>query len=213
MCNDVYRIKRTEMKKVIAIIVILLPFAAFAQYAPYHPPGEDLEYMTDYQWNNWTRGFTVDGVFVKNLIGLPLNIVRKKEINYPFTITKIGPEKDTMVVSVDPRKTELGYINIRGFRCTQFTDYDSNNTSLCFMTLDEVRETYCPEVKGKVLYMINKFFVMKNAELYRIERLKVEKVEKVKSTDIDVLADLPEFTVVRIFTRTPHNIFPKYWGY
>lgn len=69
------------MKKVIAIIVILLPFAAFAQYAPYHPPGEDLEYMTDYQWNNWTRGFTVDGVFVKNLIGLPLNIVRKKEIN------------------------------------------------------------------------------------------------------------------------------------
>ena len=159
------------MKKVIAIIVILLPFAAFAQYAPYHPPGEDLEYMTDYQWNNWTRGFTVDGVFVKNLIGLPLNIVRKKEINYPFTITKIGPEKDTMVVSVDPRKTELGYINIRGFRCTQLTDYDSNNTSLCFMTLDEVRETYCPEVKGKVLYMINKFFVMKNAELYRIERL------------------------------------------
>ena len=118
-----------------------------------------------------------------------------------------------MVVSVDPRITELGYINIRGFRCTQLTDYDSNNTSLCFMTLDEVRETYCPEVKGKVLYMINKFFVMKNAELYRIERLKVEKVEKVKSTDIDVLADLPEFTVVRIFTRTPHNIFPKYWGY
>lgn len=202
------------MKKFIFIIAMLLPLSVAAQYAPYHPPVENLEYMTDYQWNNWSHGFMLNGKFVKNLIGLDLGVFKKyEEIKYPFTITRIGPANDSLVVEKDPMKTEQGYVSIGGFRCNHLTNYDSCGYSVWLMTLDQVREEYFPEVKGKVLYMINKFFIMDHDELYKISDQEIYKVEKVKSTDIRVLKDMPEFTVIRIFTRTARNMFPDKLGY
>lgn len=197
------------------LLACALAFASFAnaQYRVVHDPGEQFEYMTDYQWNNWNRGFIVGGVFVKNSIGVYTAGLKEKYIKYPLTIRGVGVENDSVVVEKDPRDTEQNYVSIKGFHCTQFTNYEPNDPySGELRTLEEVRKRYCPEVKGKVVYMINKFFIMEHEDLYKVTPGYIYKVEKVKSTDIKVLSDLPEFTVIRIFTKTPHNMFPEKLG-
>ncbi len=198
------------------MLACALAFASFAnaQYRVVHDPGEQFEYMTDYQWNSWNRGFIVDGVFVKNSIGVYTEYLKEKYISYPLTIRGVGTENDSVVVEKNPRDTEQNYVSIKGFRCTQFTNYETTKNYLKgdLRTLDEVRKRYCPDVKGKVVYMINKFFIMEHEDLYKLNPWYIYKVEKVKSTDIKVLSDLPEFTVIRIFTKTPHNMFPEQLG-
>lgn len=175
-----------------------------------HHPEEEQEYMTDYQWNYWPHGFMMDGRFVKNSIGLPMSILKGEDAVYPLTITHIGTEDDTLLVSRRPTDTDSGYVSIKGFKCAKLTNTDYICVSL--VGLDDVRKKYCPEVKGTVVYMINKFFIMDYEELYKLMGENIYKVETVKSRDIKALASLPEFTIVRIFTRTPHNMFPNQLG-
>ena len=197
------------------LLACALAFASFAsaQYRVVHDPGEEFEYMTDYQWNSWNRGFIVGGVFAKNSIGVYTAGLKEKYIKYPLTIRGGGAENDSVVVEKDPRDTEQNYVSIKGFRCMQFTNYEPDDPySGELRTLEQVRKRFCPEVKGRVIYMINKFFIMEHEDLYRVTPGYIYKVEKVKSTDIKVLSDLPEFTVIRIFTKTPHNMFPEQLG-
>ncbi len=198
------------------LLACALAFASFAsaQYRVVHDPGEEFEYMTDYQWNNWNRGFIVDGIFVKNSIGVYTGWLKEKGIKYPLTIRGVGTENDSVVVEKNPRDTEQNYVSIKGFRCTQFTNYETADVHSRgdLRTLDQVRKRFCPDVKGRVVYMINKFFIMEHEDLYKVNPTYIYKVEKVKSTDIKALSDLPEFTVIRIFTGTPHNMFPEQLG-
>ena len=103
---------------------------------------------------------------------------------------------------------------VKGFNCHDITLYVSKEhpENVELYSLDEIRKLFCPKVKGKVVYMINKFFIMDNEELYRLDPTFVYRVETVKSKDIKVLSDQPEFTLVRIFTWTTHNVFPDKLG-
>lgn len=60
--------------------------------------------------------------------------------------------------------------------------------------------------------MINKFFVMKYADLYKSDSSFIYKVETVKSTGMKALSALPGFTIVRIFTKTLRNVISCKYG-
>ena len=70
-----------------------------------------------------------------------------------------------------------------------------------WLTLEQVRAKYLPQVKGKCAYTIDKFIIPGNDSLYRIDADYIYRVEAMKSTCIHALADQPPFTFVRIFTR------------
>ena len=188
--------------------------SVIAQMEYVHPHGEDMEYMTDDQWNDWARGFVVNGNFVKNSIGIPTDLLREeKNVRYPVTLYNIGSRKDSLVIAEDPRYTEEGFVKVGNFPCARFTFYTSGGVSLSLLSLDEIRRKYCPEVPGTVVYMINKFFITKDADLYRVAGQYIYRVETLSSKHIESISALPEFTVIRIFTRTPHNMHFDKLGY
>ena len=204
------------MKRIIWVLLAILPLCLHAQYVVKHDVNEQFEYMTDYQWNKWNRGFVLNGEFIKNPIGINLNKVEKVHKALPFTIKNVGAAKDSILV---PKgwweKYENKCLPVKGFNCHDITLYVSKEhpENVELYSLDEIRKLFCPKVKGKVVYMIYKFFIMDNEELYRLDPTFVYRVETVKSKDIKVLSDQPEFTLVRIFTWTTHNVFPDKLGY
>lgn len=62
-----------------------------------HHPDEEQEYMTGYQWNYWPHGFFMNGKFVKNSIGLPMDYLKGEDTSYPLTITQIGSKGNTLI--------------------------------------------------------------------------------------------------------------------
>lgn len=84
-------------------------------------------------------------------------------------------------------------------------EYDSKECLLRLVTLDEVKQALYPDLKEPVVFMINKFFITKDEDLYHLDRDFIMKVERVSSTEISPLKDFPPFTIIRIFTQTHHN--------
>ncbi len=80
------------------------------------------------------------------------------------------------------------------------------------MTLDELREWKFPTWKGPFVYMINKFIILENADLYKIDRNFLYKMEVITSDKIETLKDYPPFTIIRFLTRTHHNWHPSRMG-
>lgn len=203
--------KRTAsvmVRKITILMMLLMQMAAAecarAQYAMPRDPNEQLDYMTDYQWNRWNHGFVLNGKFIKNSIGIDLRYVRVG--NPQPMIYEIGQNNDSVRYTGEPyRNDSVKLLDINGFKCSEISFYEQNYPNL--VSLEQIRKKYCPEVKGRVVYMINKFFIMDHEDLYRIEGMFIYKVETVSSKDIKSLADLPEFTVIRIFTRTSRNVF------
>ena len=62
-----------------------------------------------------------------------------------------------------------------------------------WLTLEQVRAKYLPQVKGKCAYTIDKFIIPGNDSLYRIDADYIYRVEAMKSTCIHALADQPPF--------------------
>ena len=67
-----------------------------------------------------------------------------------------------------------------GINCCSMKDHD-NKTFL--VTLDEVKKALYPNLKGPILFMINKFFITHDEDLYRIDRNFIMKVELLNSSD------------------------------
>ena len=86
------------MKRIIWVSLAILPLCLHAQYVVKHDVNEQFEYMTDYQWNKWNRGFVLNGEFIKNPIGINLNKVEKVHKALPFTIKNVGAAKDSILV-------------------------------------------------------------------------------------------------------------------
>ncbi len=72
---------------------------------------------------------------------------------------------------------------------------------ILWLSLEQVRAKYLPQVEGKCAYTVDKFIIPGNDSLYRIDGDYIYRVEAMKSTCINALADQPPFTFVRIFTR------------
>ena len=163
------------------------------------------EINTDLEFNTSRRGVLLDGQFIKSDIGIDLYETEgeghSKRPNAPFWIKRIGVSNDSIFVD----KPQPDTIRIHNLQLMDLYEYHYNKENVKLVTLDEVRQEFFPETKGKCVYMINKFFITRDMDLYKLDRDFILKVEKLESTDIETLKELPSFSVIRIFTKTVHN--------
>ena len=170
-----------------------------------------MEESTDLEFNNYKDAFAVNGFFTRDLIGIDQNNMKITwDFTYPVVVRHIGKGNDSLVIKSNPLKDPnypSGTIKLRNMRLQNiyFFNYTGNSH---FMTPDDVRQKYCPHAKGPYLYMINKFFIMRDEDLYIIDPDFIQSVESFPSKDISLLREgYKKFTVIRIFTKTLHNIY------
>ena len=167
---------------------------------------------------NWHRCYTLNGEFVgPHGIGIDhyayeVELDTRNGLKHPFVVKGIGRDNDSLVVdkmlSFD---TGPGYY-IRGHYISRFINYVTSE-DVHLMTLEEIKEKYCPQVKKneKVLYMINKFFIIEDVDLYKIAEDFIFKVETLYSGFLFPISSCIEedFFIIRIFTLTHHNWHPR----
>ena len=166
------------------------------------------EHLSDRQFNNERFCYMLDSNFVKSDIGLDLYKVKKERIGPPLTIRNIGEKADSMCVEIDFPDTIL----IGKTTYDEFFDYHSTGDTIRLVSLKDLKEEFFPDVEGPCVYMINKFFIFHDSEMYRLDRDFVYNVEMFSSNEIAALSNLPPFAVVRVFTRTETNRWWQYTG-
>ena len=146
---------------------------------------DELGRQTDLEFNQNKEAVFVNGVFIKSLIGFNIGAsgaakVKKEECKSPLTINGVTYER---TCSISSPKTPN------------------------FVTLADVRKSYCPKVKGKVVFMINKFFITKDVESYKLDKDYILKCETLSSSDLPGIKCSEPFTIVRVFTKTKANTY------
>ena len=171
------------------------------------------EYLTDKDFNDNARGcYMVDGVYIGPYdIGINCCSTKKREIRIghgkPFTIRGIGANNDSITINM-PDSLASGKGQTPAIRNRDFwyvINYEGHDNKTFLVTLDEVKKALYPNLKGPILFMINKFFITHDEDLYRIDRNFIMKVELLNSSDISALKLFPTFSIIRIFTWTFHN--------
>lgn len=148
--------------------------------------------------------YTLNGTYLGPYdIGIDAYSMKQRQIDIgkgvPYKIRDIGKNRDTLVTNGKSKQS------IRGWDFYTVLEYDSKECLLRLVTLDEVKKALYPDLKEPALFMINKFFITKDEDLYRLDRDFIMKVERVSSTEISPLKDFPPFIIIRIFTHTHHN--------
>ena len=172
-----------NMKNCILAIIMI---ASFSSPVLAQDSNDELGRLTDVKFNQSENAVYVNGKFIKSIIGL--NIERSnddmsisKESCSPFTINGVTYKgKTNITMAQEPE----------------------------FVSLEDIRKQYCPNVSGPVVYMINKFFITNDAESYRIEKNFVKHCEILSSSEIEVLKGQRPFTIVRVFLKTKANSYP-----
>lgn len=179
---------------------------------------EQLGVQTDLEFNQSCCAMLLNNVFIKSDIGIDLYKVEKKEFPFeyikrehkPFVIRGVGEAgQDSIVMSKDLSlgdKIEINgesYIFVQNLISSQKFD---------LVSLEEIKKSFCPDVTGPCLYMINKFFITRDVESYKVDKNFVHKVETLPSSEIEFFKDKEPFTIIRIFTDTPANHYPPRIG-
>ena len=227
------------MKRILSIVclALLIPILLSAQ-TPFQiwaqkqlPPeihetidkkdkNHEYEYIDDYGFNDkewWYKCYSIDGEYIgPNPIGIDRyavetidSVTHGKSADVPFMVRGIGPKRDSMWVDMNLEKKKY---KIAGHKIWYIQNFRSLKGKVKLLTLDEVRQKYAPKVKGPVVYMINKFFIMQDVELYKIDKDFIFEVQMVNSKDIEALKKMKKFTIIRIYTRTHHNWHQNFIG-
>lgn len=144
---------------------------------------------TDLQFNHGYYAWFVNDTFIKSSIGI--NLEDKSLINIA-NISKQACAEPLIINGV----TYYGKFVIT---CPNEPE---------FVTLEDIRKQYCPEVEGPVIYMINKFFITHDAESYKIDKDFVKRCEVLPSSEFELFKNQPPFTFIRVFTKTKCNTYP-----
>ena len=137
------------------------------------------EYLTDKDFNDNARGcYMVDGVYIGPYdIGINCCSTKKREIRIghgkPFTIRGIGAHNDSITINM-PDSLASGKGQTPAIRNRDFwyvINYEDQDNKTFLVTLDEVKKALYPNLKEPILFMINKFFITHDEDLYRIDRI------------------------------------------
>lgn len=179
---------------------------------------EQLGFLTDQDFNELPIATLLNNVFIKNNIGIDLYKVERKENpseyikreRKPFVIYGVGNlGQDSIVMSKDLSLGDTIEINGESYI---FVENLVSSQKFDLVSLEDIKESFCPEIKGPCLYMINKFFITKDVESYKVDKNFVLKVETLPSSEIEFFKDKEPFTIIRIFTNTPANRYPPRIG-
>ncbi len=170
------------------------------------------EYMQDSDFaKDWCRCYTLNGEFVgPYAIGIDqyayeIDNSTRSGLRLPFTVRGIGKGNDSLVVTAESGNY------IRGHGIIMFTNFKSEHP-VKLLSLEDIRKEYCPQVEGDVLYMVNKFFILREEDLYKFAMDFIWKVEVLPSSELTPIKShiKKPFTIIRIFTKTHHNWHPTY---
>lgn len=172
------------------------------------PDQNDFDFLSDKKFNNEINAALLnkDNVFVKSYIGFNLDSTQVDNgfliLSPPFVIRGINDQQDSIVVTQDPRKNP---ITINGVEYERFFNI-SFDKEMELVTLDDIKEQYYPEAKGPCMFMVNKFVLTKDIQSYRFDKDFILSVELLSSSEFEAFKDFPEFSIIRIFTKTRKNI-------
>lgn len=204
------------MKRILLlyIMVLLLPSLCRAQITYFVEANSKLEADNDFWFNDvgnrGGEGIVLDGVFIKSGIGIDWHLVENADtslcpVRYPVWIKGVGNRNDSVWLACSPGKTKEGYVMIGGMKCSILSFFHYMKEDYKLVSLEDIRKKDFPDVKGNVVYMINKFFIMKDVDLYKLDDDFIQHIELVESKDIEALKNNKPFTIIRIFTRSLHN--------
>ena len=117
----------------------------------------------------------VDGVSVKSEIGFDYRYLVNLDttdtpVKYPMWVHGVGKANDSVYVEspdvFDDDKGK-GYLMVGSMKCKYMEVYRYEKEDYTLVTLDELRRKIYPDVKGDFLYMINKLFIMTDADYYK----------------------------------------------
>ncbi len=172
------------MKK-ISILIFLLQTCMLMYAGTDKNESMKIGNVSDLEFNSNPEAVFVNGIFVKSIIGVRL---------------------DKYIVNVSKEKC-MSPLNINGVTYT----YKCNLTSdkvIKFVSLENLKKIYCPNVKTPCFYMINKNFILKEIDSYKIDKDFILKVETVSSSDVEGFKNATPFTIIRIYTDIESNKNP-----
>ena len=70
-----------------------------------------------------------------------------------------------------------------------------------YTTLQEIQKSRYPDVTGPVMFMIESYFIMTDAQSYKLDADYISKCALLHSTDFDAFKDQPPFYIIRVFTK------------
>ena len=70
-----------------------------------------------------------------------------------------------------------------------------------YTTLQEIQKSRYPDVTGPVMFMIESYFIMTDAQSYKLDADYISKCVLLHSTDFDSFKDQPPFYIIRVFTK------------
>ena len=137
-------------------------------------------WTTDAEFNQPKAACYVNDTYVKNFIGFDLK-------SYPGDfVTKENLEKPLVINGI---KYE-GKVTLK-------REQESD-----FVTLEDVRKLYCPEVKEPVVYMINEYFILNDVASYKLDKNYIEQCVVLHEDDFEIFKDASPFSIIRIYTKT-----------
>ena len=70
-----------------------------------------------------------------------------------------------------------------------------------YTTLQEIQKSRYPDVTGPVMFMIESYFIMTDAQSYKLDADYISKCVLLHSTDFDAFKDQHQFYIIRVFTK------------
>ncbi len=172
------------MKKYLFFIFMVI----FSNQSIFGQDGNDeLGRLSDVKFNHSEQAVYLNDEFVKSEIGCDLckygvTYISKEECATPLVINGVTYKRTLKVTCSKPPKKFVG--------------------------LQDVRKKYCPQVKGKAIFMINKFFITNDEDSYKLDENYISHCEVLSSKDFADQDGLGSFTIIRVFMKTKANTYP-----
>ena len=156
-------------------ILLFLTFSSVMMYSR--------DYLSDADFNYSTSAAYINDTFVKNFIGFSV----KSGAGYKYDIKKVNLSEPLIINGV----TYIGKVIVE------------TDMPIEFVSLEDIRKQYLPDVSGKVIYMINNRFVFNDEKSYKLEKDFLERCELLQSSDFEIFKDNKDkFSIIKIFTKT-----------
>ena len=139
-------------------------------------------YHSDAEFNNLSYAAYINDTFVKNFVGFKMN----REDCYKYDIKRIKLPQP---------------ININDITYNEKIIVETDKP-FEFISLDDIRNQYFPDVSGKVIYMINNNFIINDEKSYKLDKDFFDRCEILHSSDFGLIEDNKDiFSIIRIFTK------------
>lgn len=171
------------------------------------PDKNDFDFLTDQRFNDDRNGILYDYIFIKSCIGINLDSIPENNFgpisDPPYTIKGTNGQ-DTLLVTKVSRQHPVVINGVAYDRIVNTFYGDGREVEL--VSLDEIKTMYYPEAKDPCMFMVNKFFLTNDLQSYKFDKDFILKVEMLKSTEFENFKNFPDFTILRIFTKTRKNL-------